>query len=147
MTVIDKFTGEYAFLSNFWKTPIHFEGAVYPSVEHAYQAAKTENKAEREIIQSKATPGGAKKAGRKSTIRPNWNDIKIDTMRGLLITKFAWPGEQDLLLKTGNAELIEGNWWGDVFWGVCEGTGENHLGKLLMEVREACSQEQELDNG
>ncbi len=134
--IIDNFAGEYRFLSNFWKCPIYFEGEVYPSVEHAYQAAKTRNMAEREIIRSKSSPGEAKKSGRGVTIRSNWNDIKINTMRGLLITKFEWPGERDLLLKTGNAKLIEGNWWGDIFWGVCKGVGENHLGKLLMEIRE-----------
>lgn len=144
---IDKFTGEYRFLSNFWPSPIYFEGEVYVSVEHAYQAAKTLDPVEREIIQGLIKPGSAKRAGRKSTIRPDWEEIKIDIMRGLLMTKFSWPGEQALLIKTGNAELIEGNWWGDRFWGVCEGVGENHLGKLLMEVREVCFQKREMENG
>ena len=68
-------------------------------------------------------------------------------MRQLLMTKFAWPGEQDLLLKTGTAELIEGNWWGDTFWGVFNGAGQNHLGRLLMEVREFYDLQREVENG
>jgi len=50
--------------------------------------------------------------------------------------KFArHPGLKASLRQTGNARLVEGNWWGDTFWGVCNGKGTNHLGKVLMEVR------------
>jgi ribA/ribD-fused uncharacterized protein len=70
-------------------------------------------------------------------MRPDWEQVKILIMTSLVRDKFT--RHQDLkeqLLATGDAELIEGNWWGDTFWGVCKGKGENHLGKVLMKVRE-----------
>jgi ribA/ribD-fused uncharacterized protein len=68
-------------------------------------------------------------------MRDDWNDIKIDVMRDLLQEKFSDDDLRELLLATGDAELIEGNTWNDYFWGVCLGEGQNWLGKLLMEVR------------
>ena len=59
----------------------------------------------------------------------------LDVMRDLVVQKFSDPLLQSLLETTGDEELIEGNHWGDVFWGVCKGVGENHLGKILMKVR------------
>ena len=57
-------------------------------------------------------------------------------MRDCLRLKFEIPELREALLNTDNAKLIEGNWWGDKFWGICNGVGENNLGKLLMEVRD-----------
>jgi predicted NAD-dependent protein-ADP-ribosyltransferase YbiA (DUF1768 family) len=56
----------------------------------------------------------------------------------LVRQKFREPKLRELLAGTRNAELIEGNYWGDRFWGVYvgDGKGENHLGKILMQVRE-----------
>lgn len=58
-------------------------------------------------------------------------------MEELLVIKFSGkdPFLTRALMATGNAELVEGNTWNDTFWGICNGTGENHLGKLLMKVR------------
>lgn len=111
----------------------------YPSVEHAYQAAKTTVPQERAKIARLATPGEAKRAGRRVTLRPDWDAIKLDVMRGLLLQKFTYPDLGRALLETKPAELIEGNSWHDTFWGVdlTTGRGENHLGKLLMEIRDA----------
>lgn len=134
---IARFTGTYRFLSNFFPSPITICGIDYPTVEHAYQAAKTLDEDERLHIAALPSPADAKRAGRKLDLRPDWEDTKLDIMENCLRAKFA-PG-LDLaarLLSTGNARLIEGNHWGDRYWGVCDGRGENHLGELLMRIRE-----------
>jgi predicted NAD-dependent protein-ADP-ribosyltransferase YbiA (DUF1768 family) len=74
-------------------------------------------------------------AGQKVTLRKDWEGVKIQVMRDVLRLKFANPGLRDRLLETGDRELIEGNTWGDTFWGVCRGSGKNWLGQLLMELR------------
>jgi ribA/ribD-fused uncharacterized protein len=135
MNKIESFSGQYRFLSNFFPTPVFFEGLHYPSVEHAFQAAKTLDNDLRIQVMSTSTAGEAKRIGRTLPIRSDWETIKIDIMLTLLREKFQNSILRQALLATGNAELIEGNWWGDTFWGVCRGQGENHLGKLLMEVR------------
>ena len=81
------------------------------------------------------TPGQAKRAGNKLVLRPDWEQIKIIVMTDLCRIKFQDPHMRKLLLDTGDAELIEGNWWNDTFWGVCNGIGQNHLGKILMAIR------------
>ena len=112
------------------------DGIEYPSVEHAYQAAKTVDRRERAAIAKCATAGEAKKLGQKCAIRPDWDAVKIEIMRGLLKKKFSYRRLKKALLDTGEAYLEEGNNWGDSFWGVCNDIGENHLGKLLMEIRD-----------
>ena len=134
--IIDSFHGEYAFLSNYYDSPIFYDGILYPTVEHAFQAAKTTVFIQRIIIANKKTPGQAKCAGRKVTLRDNWDDIKLYIMKELIILKFTNPKLKSALLNTKYAELIERNTWNDTYWGICNGIGENHLGKILMEVRE-----------
>lgn len=136
MDRVTEFQGNYRFLSNFWKCPIEYEGVLYPTVEHAYQAAKTTIPGERKTIREAVSPGVAKKLGRKVTLRANWEQVKLSTMLDLLRLKFADPYLRAKLLNTLTAELIEGNYWGDRYWGVCDGRGENHLGRLLMQVRD-----------
>ena len=133
---IDKFEGEYRWLSNFWEEPVSFNGDSYPSVEHAFQAAKTQDENLRKLVRDASTPSAAKRAGRRVPLRKDWEDVKIGVMLEILRNKFSAPRLQKKLLATGDAELIEGNWWHDVFWGVCNGHGENNLGKLLMKVRD-----------
>jgi ribA/ribD-fused uncharacterized protein len=119
--VIDAFTGPYFFLSNFAESPVDFEGAVYPTVEHAFAAAKTLDRTERELIRLAERPGEAKRLGRQVALRPGWDDLRVEVMRGLLARKFA-PGT-DLaarLLATGDAQLVEGNTWGTAS-GACVG--------------------------
>lgn len=139
-TAIKKFDGKYRFLSNFWPAKVHLDGVSYPSVEHAYQAAKTHDPAMRRFIADAPSPGEAKRRGRMiKDKRPDWDDTKLSAMEILLQRKFSPilnPELSAMLKETGDAELIEGNGWGDIFWGVCAGVGENHLGKLLMKVRE-----------
>lgn len=133
---IDRFDGDYAYLSNFYTSYLLYEGIVYPSVEHAYQAAKTLDLVLRKEISDFLSPGQAKRVGQRLVIREDWEEVKLRVMGRLLLTKFrpssmvAWKLE-----LTGERELIEGNHWGDTFWGVCKGEGRNELGKLLMAVR------------
>ena len=144
MEPITKFRGQYAFLSNFYtikkttvrgRNGIEYEGLWYPSVEHAYQAAKTLNKSVRRIVASANTPVVAKRMGKCLVLRPDWEEAKLGIMELLLRQKFSKPNLSEALLSTGDAELIEGNWWHDEYWGVCNGKGENHLGRLLMKLR------------
>ena len=135
-TPIETFQGAYRWLSNFWPCPVRYEGVTYPSVEHAYQAAKTTDMAARVRIAYLPRPGQAKRAGRKVALRRDWEQVKEDVMLSLLRLKFA-PGSElaDALSDTRQRPLVEGNRWGDRYWGVCEGEGRNRLGELLMRVR------------
>ena len=135
MNKITSFKNKYFFLSNFYFCPIEMKNVIYPSVEHAYQASKTFVEAERAWILSAPTAAVAKKRGKKITLRDDWEDVKLKIMKELVKRKFGNTTLQIKLKKTGDAKLIEGNWWGDTFWGVCNGIGENYLGKILMEVR------------
>lgn len=134
--MIEEFTGKYAFLSNFYPLPMASEAEIYPTLEHAYQAAKTFDTAQKQKIKEATTPGRARRLGYKATIREDWECAKIDVMRALIWTKFLDQGLRLRLLETGDQELVEGNNWGDRFWGRCEGEGQNWLGKLLMERRQ-----------
>lgn len=130
-TVIDSFSGPYRFLSNFW---VEEDGL---TVEHCFQAMKTLDSEEQHWILEADTPGKAKRLGRKCTLRLDWEEAKDEAMYFLVKDKF-FPGSDlaSLLLGTGDAELIEGNTWGDTYWGVCNGEGQNKLGKILMQIRE-----------
>ena len=129
------FTGEFSFLSNFYPSPIKYEGPTWATVEHAYQAAKTLDMSEKKAIWGAATPGKAKQLGRKVEMRPDWEGVKLTVMLDLLRLKFADPTLEQQLVATYGFNLVEGNTWNDRFWGVCKGTGQNNLGKLLMQVR------------
>jgi N-glycosidase YbiA len=136
MDKIGFFDGEYIWLSNFHKCQIEYGGEVYPTVEHAYQAAKTTDENERAKIRKLNTPGQAKTAGRKVTMRDGWDKYKLDVMYEL--TRQKYTAHEDLkqkLIETGGAVLEEGNTWGDKFWGKVGGIGSNHLGRILMRVR------------
>jgi ribA/ribD-fused uncharacterized protein len=136
MTAIDQFTGDYDFLSNFHPSPIEVDGIVYSTVEHAFQAAKTFDLEEKQAVAQAATPGIAKRKGRKVQLRPDWEQVKVGIMEELVRLKFTtYPDLGEQLLATGDAELVEGNNWNDTFWGVCRGKGRNALGKILMKVR------------
>jgi ribA/ribD-fused uncharacterized protein len=134
---INSFHGEYDFLSNFHIHPVEFERKIYPSSEHAFQAAKTTREEDREKIRQAKSPGQAKRMGRKVELRHDWHSIQLETMRAILVAKFADPGLRQKLLATSPAQLVEGNTWNDTFWGVCRGKGQNHLGRLLMEIRDS----------
>jgi len=134
---IRSFQGEYRFLSNFYPAPVIYWGYQYPTVEHAYQAAKAQTHRDRELIRKAETPGVAKRLGRQIRRRPWSYRERLDTMKLLVQRKFRHhPDLTAQLLATGDRELVEGNEWGDTFWGIYQGGGSNHLGRILMEVRE-----------
>ena len=132
---INDFRGDYRWLSNFHLVDVELDGVRYPSTEHAYQAAKTIDAAQRESIRVLPTCGMAKRAGQRVTLRADWEQVKRDVMLDLQRQKYRSPELRKLLLGTSDAELVEGNTWGDTYWGVCRGVGENWLGRLIMQVR------------
>ena len=139
--MIDKFEGEYAFLSNFYPSPIEvwIDEEVHlmaPTAEHVFQYLKTPSEEEGIDILMAQTPGQAKRLGRKCFLRKDWEEVKDHAMLSVLRAKFANPELKEKLIATGDAELVEGNHWNDTYWGVCNGIGKNMLGKLLMQVRE-----------
>lgn len=134
--MINSFRGKYDFLSNFYPSSVYWDRLPYPSVEHAFQAAKTLDSKEREKIRRTPSAGTAKKLGRNVTLRENWNEYRLILMEELLRQKFTrheWL--QRALIETGDEHLEEGNYCGDSFWGTVNGVGENNLGKLLMKIR------------
>lgn len=127
--MIDKFVGNYRFLSNFYIEP---DGT---HVEGEYQWAKSVNPEERFCLFG-MSPYAAKKYGRTIKIREDWDQVKLQVMYSFVLKKFTEHEElRSLLLATGQQDIVEGNYWGDVFWGVCKGEGQNHLGKILKQVR------------
>ncbi|AGH32005.1 GTP cyclohydrolase II [Vibrio phage PWH3a-P1] len=141
------FREEYSFLSNFayFETPMKYGGLTFPSNEHFYQAMKFSKDSVRRVEISNHPSKGLKKYvnSLKSEWRKDWDSVKLDVMLYGLRYKFSEynPILRQKLIDTKGVELIEYNWWGDKFFGVClkTGEGENHLGKLLMQVREEIS--------
>lgn len=134
--MIDSFRGEYYFLSNFYESKVTYEGVTYLNNEAAFQSIKTLDMEERRSF-AYLDPSSAKRAGRKVSLRPDWEDIKINVMYEICKAKFTQNDElRQKLLDTGDEELVEGNNWGDRIWGKVNGTGANNLGKILMKVRE-----------
>jgi len=133
---ITRFAGEYSFLSNFHPSPVEWMGFKVETVEHAFQLAKTLDREARRAIAQASTPAKAKRLGRDVQLRPGWEESKSALMGALLVQKFTRHLDlAQALLSTGQVELVEGNDWGDTFWGVCGGRGRNQLGHQLMEVR------------
>ena len=135
--MIDKFTGSNGFLSNFYRSDIPYEGINYPTAEHAFQAAKCSTAQEKLRISAASTPGMARTMGRHVRLRSDWEDVKDSIMEDILRIKFKDEALKQRLIGTGKSILIEGNTWGDRYWGVCSGKGKNKLGKLLMKIRES----------
>ena len=129
------FRGEHAFLSNFHLADLAVGGHTFHSLEAAFQAAKCADPEDQSIF-ADLSPNAAKKLGRKIELRPDWEEVKLGVMKDLLAIKFQDPELQAQLLATGDLELVEANTWGDVFYGEVNGKGENHLGRLLMDLRE-----------
>jgi ribA/ribD-fused uncharacterized protein len=112
------------------------EGIRYPTVEHAFQAQKTLDLDERVKIGLLKTPAAAKRYGRKVKLRNDWDSIRLDVMANLVYLKFVKHHDlAEMLLATEDEELVEGNDWGDTFWGRVKARGSNHLGRILMDVR------------
>ena len=137
MFTINKFREQYGFLSNFHEAPVTWEGLTYPSAEAAFQAAKVLTSEER-LSFTTLPANRAKRMGRQVQLRPDWEEVKTGLMEEIVRAKFTQnPALAAQLLSTGNAQLVEGNNWGDTCWGVDmrTGKGENRLGCILMKVR------------
>jgi len=139
-TRIDRFFGKHRFLSNFYELPqkIEYDGVEYTNTECAYQASKYLRIETRQQFAALPAKEAYQLKKRLRIERPNWEQDKFAVMLDLLRLKFAIPELRTMLIATGNKELIEGNTWGDTCWGVCNGRGDNNLGKLLMKVRSEC---------
>lgn len=143
MEIIDSFRGPYYFLSNFYLSEMLINGRLWASVEHAFQAAKSEDPVDQERIRNVPTSADAKRMGGAIRLRPDWDEIKYDIMVDCLREKFKQnPDLAQRLINTGSALLVEGNWWHDNTWGVCRcgcsrgrNVGRNWLGIALMLVR------------
>ena len=134
-TQVKGFTGEYSFLSNMKLGDVLFEGVIYPASENAYQAAKCAVLNDR-IQFLTYTPYKSKQVAKTVLKIPIWDNIKYDVMSAVVFDKFYRNIElRELLISTKQKHLEETNNWGDVYWGVCNGKGENKLGKILMGVR------------
>lgn len=137
-----QFRREYAFLSNFYSCDISIRLGSrcykFRNAEAAFQACKCPERAgEFEPLDGKS----AKRLGRQVKIRPDWNSVRIQVMRAILTAKFTQNESLKERLLGVTGPIMEENAWGDTFWGVCNGRGENHLGKLLMELRDRLSEE------
>lgn len=141
--MIIEFKGEYRWLSNFVEVEVEWEGRIYKSVEHAYQSAKSLDKEWKRFCRSDVSSGKVKRASKDIEIRDDWEAIKKSVMKNLLIKKFSDERFRSKLLATGNTYIIEGNTWGDTFWGVDmkSGEGENILGLMIMEIRSSLKNE------
>lgn len=138
------FFKEHRFLSNFYDGPVTYDGEVYPTVEHAFQAAKFDDLVYRETIRNAETPGQSKRLGRTRDypLRDGWDSgLAVRVMGELVLDKFVSnPELGKKLLATGDAILVETNDWGDDIWGDSTTTdkpGRNQLGNILMSVRSA----------
>jgi ribA/ribD-fused uncharacterized protein len=133
---IKGYIGEYRWLSNFHPCIINMFGYTFNSIENAYQAAKCDDPYEYDAFVG-ISAAKAKNLGRKVKIRPDWERVKVDVMRVCLEQKFSDrnPELKQKLIETGDKYLEETNYWGDKFWGVYKGVGQNMLGELQMEIR------------
>lgn len=131
------FRGRYEFLSNFYEAPIEYDSLRFGSGEAAFQAQKCRDRGERAAFQT-LRPSEAKRAGRKVLLRPDWEFVKVQLMEEIVRAKFAQNADlAQMLLDTGDRMIQEQNTWHDAFWGINakSGDGENHLGKILMKIR------------
>lgn len=147
--MIDRFEGEYFFMSNFSNYVVDYDGKVWKTSEHAFQAAKTNIKEEKDLIFSVKSPSQAKTLGGLALMREDWKEVRQKVMYEIVKNKFTQhPELTEKLLKTGNSYLEEGNNWHDTRWGVCycrlhNGKGHNWLGDILMTVRKELSEIEE----
>lgn len=139
--VISEFRGEFYFLSNFYPTPIYYNGTTFMNAEAAFQAQKDPKRAK---DFSYLQPSEAKRLGRRVKLREDWEEVKISEMFHIILAKFQQnPNLAKKLLETGYAVLMEGNQWHDNIWGSCtcdrcKNQGSNKLGRILMAVRHIC---------
>lgn len=131
------FFDKYRFLSNFHMSPCAVDGITYPSSEHAYMAQKTHDiDVKNQLANEIHLCSDARKFGQTIHLRKDWEEVKYESMVACLVAKFSQNKIlQAELIATGDKILEETNHWNDTYWGVCNGVGENNLGKALMHVR------------
>lgn len=130
------FRGNKYFLSNFYPCLVKYKGRMFGSSEAAYAAEKCANESDKDKFID-LNPGKAKRLGRKIKIRDDWENIKLQVMEDIVRAKFKQNPNLMKLLVAVKGDIVEYNEWGDTFWGVCDNVGENHLGKILMKIRES----------
>lgn len=154
--IISGFRGPHYFLSNFYERPIWYRNVLCANSEVAFHLQKCSNmQIWLELLEqltkttgvkkdfSNLTASEAKRLGRKVPLRADWETIKFDEMYHICYAKFTQHKDlQEKLLATGSVYLEEANQWGDRVWGTVNGNGRNHLGKILMKVREEIRLEQ-----
>jgi ribA/ribD-fused uncharacterized protein len=131
------FSGDLDFCSNFYPCTVVVDGFPFNSSEAAYQAHKSEDCGDW-VQFIGVTASESKRLGRRLKLRPDWDKVKLEVMENTVRLKFSQNRElESKLFETRDKypELVESNWWGDVFFGECNGVGENHLGKILMKIR------------
>lgn len=132
--MIKEFRGKYYFLSNFSESKIELNGITFLNGESAFHSFKDISRQHEFSI---LDPSAAKRKGRQVNLRSDWEDVKDDIMYQVVKAKFTQNEDLKLkLINTGDEYLEEGNTWGDTYWGVCRGKGNNMLGKILMRVRD-----------
>lgn len=155
--MITEFKGTYAFLSSFAPIPVKlpwFHDWEAPTREHGFQAAKCADWQDMMHVLHAQTPGEAKKRGRAVKMRAGWDGVKREVMLELALIQFRQPGPRTSLAATGDHVLVEGNTWGDTYWGAIRSaapalpswggpddqgftlSGHNWLGRVLMMVRD-----------
>ena len=128
-----EFRNEHYYLSNFYNAPVRYNGLTFKNNEAAFQAMKCPERASEFCDLNSAD---AKRLGRCVRLRSDWSVVKERIMYEICLAKFTQNDElKRRLLATGDALLVEGNSWNDREWGVCNGVGENKLGKIPMRVR------------
>ena len=138
--MINSFTGEYRFLSNFYPSEFEAFGYTWPTVEHFFQACKSRDPEEDMPRFARCpTPGAAKRLGRTVRLVDDWESFwRYERMELGLRLKFSHlhPDLCQKLVATYPRMLVEGNTWGDITWGQVDGKGSNLLGWMLMRIRE-----------
>lgn len=137
---IKGFFDQYGWLSNFYEASVIHDHIKYYSTEAAYQAAKVLHPRNRKDFTC-LSAAQAKRLGKSVTLRYDWDKVKERVMYEVCLFKFtAHKYLQAELLATGDKYLEETNYWGDTYWGVCNGEGQNKLGETLMKIRSELNQ-------
>lgn len=128
----------YGWLSNFSPHGIEMKGLAWPTVEHYYQAQKVAGTDYEELIRHAHNPSTAKAMANDGTrpVRPDWEAVRYGIMQAAVLKKFETHKDlREFLLATGDEILVEESPT-DYYWGCgADGTGQNNLGKILIEVR------------
>ena len=139
-TQISEFTGKYEFLSNEFLAPVCFENQIYPSVAHAFQAARTSDTDLRSSIAKCADFQALYTLCEEMDNPADWQKQRLFVMERLIRDKFRRNRElQRRLLETGSKALIntytDATVASNLFWGLVGPKGQNHVGNLLMKTR------------